>query len=63
VFDRWSKSLMAGLFAFFAVACLSAAATTLLGDVPTNPSFAPAAIATAVIFAAFAIWSFRDQAS
>jgi hypothetical protein len=53
---------MAGLFAFFAVACISAAATALLGEVQTNPSFAPAAIATAVIFAAFAVWSFCNDA-
>ncbi len=60
--DRWSKILMAGLFAFFAVACISAAATALLGEVQTSPSFAPAAIATAVIFAAFAVWTFRNPA-
>jgi hypothetical protein len=51
---------MAGLFAFLALACASAAATTLLGDGPTSPSFVPAVIATAAIFAAFSVWMFFD---
>lgn len=58
--DRWAKKLMAGLFAFLAVACVSAAGTVLLGDGQANPSFAPAVLATAVIFAAFACWLFLD---
>jgi hypothetical protein len=52
--------LLAAVFAFLSVGCVSAAATALLSDGPAASRFVPATIATAAVFAAFAAWTIAD---
>lgn len=55
---RWADLVLAAVFAFLAVGCASAAVSAVAAEGVYHPQFAPAAIATALIFGAFAIWTY-----
>ena len=51
--------VLAAVFAFFAVGCASAALSAVAAEGVDHSSFAPAAIATALVLGAFSIWTYR----
>jgi hypothetical protein len=55
---RWGDLLLAAVFAVLAVGCVSLAATAVLAGGIGHPEFIPAAVATAVVLGALAIWSY-----
>ena len=55
---RWVDLVLAAVFAILAVGCVSLAATAVLAGGIGHPEFAPAAVATAVILGAFAVWTY-----
>ena len=55
---RWGDLLLAAVCAVLAVGCVSLAATAFLAGGVGHPEFVPAAVATAVILGAFAVWTY-----
>jgi hypothetical protein len=51
--------VLAAVFAFLAVGSASAAVSAVAAGGVDRPSLASAGIATALVFGAFAIWTFR----